>query len=54
MTTTLAEATKIKIQEGKDNFHYYVKELGLIKAKEMMGNGIIKELKNYINNYQIS
>ncbi len=48
MTDTIEKKAKEKIEA----FHYYIKELGLEKAKKkILENTVILSVREYINNY---
>lgn len=49
---TLKEAEQKKIQERINDFHYYINELGLEKAKRIiLESTAYKSVINYVNNY---
>lgn len=52
--STLAEHTEKVIKERKEEFHYYVKELGYEKAKDIiLRTTILKAVVDYVENYSM-
>jgi hypothetical protein len=50
---TLQEATNKKIEEGKEDFLFYVEEFGVAKAKEMLdGKSCLIPVNEFIKNYE--
>jgi len=49
---TLDQATALKIKEGIDAFHFYLKETNISIARKIIReSSVLKEVLNYVNNY---
>jgi len=49
---TLNQATKQKIKEGIEDFHFYLQETNISIARKIIReSSVLKEVLDYVNNY---